>query len=131
MAGKERKVEAVMIHDPRRDVGQVGVPTMGEMGSRGGERNGGGEEEGAGKVVGEGGERGVQILLERFGATWFRKEGKGRLVAGGEEFSQWLTVGGGPEIELTDISHFRKLVDVEREGKVIELCRLEDEVIPV
>lgn len=128
VAGKERKLEKVMIHDPHRVVDQA--VSMGEIISSGCERNGG-VEEGAGKV-GEGGElHPVHSFLEKLGAMWFRNEEKGRLVATGEEFSEWLKCGGGPEIQLADISHFKKLVDTAREGKGIELCRLESKMIVV
>lgn len=120
MAGKERKLEKVMVHDPRPIVYQA-VSVEGIV-SRGSER---------GKGVGGGGVHPVQILLEKLGAVWFRNEEKGRLIAPGEEFSQWLTSDGGPKIQLKDIPHFEKVVDTMIEEKVIELCRGENEVIKV
>lgn len=44
-------------------------------------------------------------------------EEKGWLVAQWEEFSQWLTSGGGPEIQLAVDVHFKKPVDTRQRGK--------------
>ena len=101
VAGKERKLGKVMIYDPRKASGlEMGEERVLSGGS--GRDGDGGGEEGAGKMRVEGGEHAVQRLLERLGASWFRCEAMGRLVASREEFSQWLTSGNGPEIQLAD-----------------------------
>ena len=69
------------------------------------------------------------LYTTKLGTTWFRNEEKGRLVAPWEEFSQWVTSGGGAEIQLANTPHCKKSVNTEE--IVIALCKLENEMNPV